>query len=164
MTTPYSERPFHHRFGQLGDQAEQAYAERCPHGPFVRFGWRRPEVSMSKMSPMLRYMPDFYTADGHLVEIMGCGKDGILKGLKRTKWEAMLEWDRVQPLWFWLWNSHLSEGYTITVVNMTIFAMDSIQRFGVKSFGIDQNQYYPIPWEWIKPVGEYWDSLDRKGP
>jgi hypothetical protein len=152
--TQFRDQQFGQRFHALGDLAEQEYSNRQPHGPFVRFGWRRPTVAMTNMSPMLRYMPDFYTGDGKLVEVMGCGKDGVLKGLKVPKWAALCDWyNHVQPVQFWLWNSNLQEGFSISLIQMTVFVLDSVEQFGVQKFEVDGNEYYPIPWAWIQREG-----------
>jgi hypothetical protein len=152
--TQYRDQPFAQRIHALGDQAEGEYSVRQPHGPFIRFGWKRPEVTMANMTDMVRCLPDFYAASGHLVEVMGCGKDGMLKGLKVLKWAALCSWhDRVQPVLFWLWNSAEKEGFTITLVQMAVLVADSMEQFGIRSFEVDGNEYHPIPWEWIKREG-----------
>lgn len=151
----YREQPFGKRLAALGDQAEHEYTEREPHGPCQRFGWKRPKVTMAAMRPMLRHMPDFYTGTGYLVEVMGCGQDGILKGLKVPKWEALGNWHYdVQSVKFWLWNSSQRRGYTVHFGAMALLVIRSRHEFGILKFEVDGNEYHPIPWSWVEEVGE----------
>jgi hypothetical protein len=167
----FHDKPFAQRYGGLGDLAEAAYLERLPHGPAQRLGWQRPKVSMASMTDFIRYMPDFYTSSGFLVEVMGCGKDGVLKGMKVAKWAAMLNWAWAsnQPLVFWLWNSHLRHGRTITVRQMTALVANSADTYGVQKFEVDGNEYHPIPWAWIEEAGvngsaDHPSDIDSAGP
>jgi hypothetical protein len=150
----YRDQPFGQRLHRLGDQAEGAYVRLLPHGRAVRFGWKRPPISMGLMSPMIRYSPDYYVQDGYLVEVMGCGRDGTLKGLKCDKWAALVEWNKVQETLLWVWNSAKKEGRTLTIVKAAHLVVASEKQFGVQRFPVDDNEYYPIPWAWIQEVGD----------
>lgn len=119
----------------------------------MRFGWKRAQIAVTKMAGMVRYMPDYYTATGLLVEVMGCGRDNLLKGLKADKWSALLEWNRVQPVHLWLWNSYRKEGLGVGIIAMSGLVVQSAKQFGRTVFESDGHEYYPIPWAWIREVG-----------
>lgn len=157
----FSEQKFASRFTAMGDLAEAQYQEQQPHGTCVRFGWQRPPVHMGNMTAVLRYMPDFYAQDGCLVEVMGCGRDGILKGMKVDKWSAMLVWhEHVADVRFWLWNSTLDKGISLTLIQMAVLVQRSATDLGVRSFEVDGNRYYPLPWEWIEKAVDHGQASD----
>jgi hypothetical protein len=162
----FHEQDYAARYQRLGDQAEAAYLEQLPHGPAVRFGWKRPPISFGNMPDMLRYMPDFYTADGWLCEVMGCGKDMVLRGLKVKKWLAMSRWFYAElPLRYWLWNSHLKQGVTVTHDEMAAL----VSRAPVKEFDLGRagaKEFYEIPWAWLGEVADVgwkrWLNADQR--
>ena len=152
----YKEQGFAQRSSAMGDQAESAFEAMMTEtqSTYEVFGWRRPSTGMSKMSVMLRFMPDFYTGKGWLVEVMGCGTDGVLKGMKVPKWSAMIQWSSVQRVGFWLWNSNLEQGVWLDVGQMAELVTRSLQERGVQKFEVDGNEYYELPWEWLTEAGE----------
>lgn len=145
----YSDAGFAARFGALGDEAEERFETYCVEQgwAFERFGWNRPATGMSGMSLMLRNTPDYY-ADRKLWEVMGMGRDGILKGLKVDKWEAMKQWNKVQPTWFFVWNSHTKRAIVISWERMVTIVARA-RRAGLKRFH-DGPEYYPIELRWLE--------------
>lgn len=89
----------------LGDPAELAFEHWSAHNglAYGRYGLLRPTVSMRTLPVEIRYTPDYVTDYG-LVEVQGCGKDGMLK-FKHDKLEALKWWDKVVPVTFWFYNS-----------------------------------------------------------
>lgn len=133
----------------MGDKAELRFEAYCKEQqwPFERFGWNRPSTGTYHMTRMLRFMPDFY-ANAKLWEVMGMGRDGILKSMKLEKWEAMKAWNKVQPLAFYVWNSSEKRGVVIGWHRM-VQLVARARRRGVLQFH-DGPEYYPIPWEDIE--------------
>ena len=148
---------WHNRFQTMGDIAEGEFAKwarRNGHS-IERLGWDRPRMGVSKMSEILRHIPDFYASDGYLYEVVGMGRDGILKGVKVDKWESLKYWNTVQPLRLFIYNS--SNGAWVMLPWPTLVQMVAkARRLGVRSFKNDGNEYYPIKWEWLEPyqIGE----------
>jgi hypothetical protein len=141
----YHEQSFKQRFSKMGDEAEGIYKEVEPLGKSQRLGWRRPKVAMSRMTDTLKHLPDFYADSGYLVEVVGLGRDGILK-IKLSKYEALKEWAKVQAVVLFVWNS--SERQWL------VLGWDDVKRLvakarnaGIEAFN-DGNEYYPVQWEW----------------
>lgn len=135
----------------MGDIAEQVFEEVRPLGRFERLGWNRPEVPMSRMSPVLRHMPDYYTETGHLVEVMGCGRDGVVK-LKVEKWEAMKWWNKSgNEVALFLWNSATNE-WSLLDWSQMVTAVRRARAAGIQAFANDGNRYYPIQWDRLERV------------
>lgn len=147
----YREQSFATRLATLGDPAENAFIEMMTDNEdtFEVFGWRRPTTGMGQMTQMLRNMPDFYTGKGWLVEVMGCGRDGILKGLKVPKWASLRDWNEVQRLCFWVWNSSTQRGVWVAFDRMSDLVARSVSERGVQAFENDGNEYYELPWAWL---------------
>ena len=98
---------------------------------------------MRNMTDALRHMPDFYTESGYLVEVMGCGRDGILK-LKPPKWEGLKVWNSIQPVALFTYNSHL-ERWTLVAWQELVKLVNRARRRGTKAFS-DGNEYWELPW------------------
>lgn len=111
---------------------------------------------MKNMDYVLRHMPDFYTESGRLVEVVGCGRDKMLK-LKCTKYEALHHWNDIQPVALFVFNSHLGEWVALEWPAI-VQCVDRAKVRGVKEFS-DGNEYYPIPWDDLTDMalsrGEY---------
>ena len=145
MTTSFHKLPFQERYAILGDPAEKVFEAVSPLGTFDRFGWHRPRSSMSKMAPMLRNLPDYYAQSGHLVEVIGCGRDGLLK-LKSHKLATLKAWNELQPVMMFFWNSHKGQ--------WTLVELEEVERLyhqvkdtdGLKQFH-DGPTYAAIPWD-----------------
>lgn len=140
----YRDRPFAQRFGVLGDYAENVYEKVSPLGPTCRHGWRRPSVSMRYMSNELKNKPDYYASTGVLVEVMGLGRDGILK-LKLDKYEAMKFWNKVQETALFAWNSS-EHMWALIEWKPLVGLVQRARNRGIESFEEDGNEYYPIHW------------------
>jgi hypothetical protein len=154
----FHEKSFDQRFATLGDTAEAVYEAVHPLGKTMRYGWRRPNISMSKMSPVIRHAPDYYAEAGYWVEVMGCGRDGILKSLKVDKWEALKKWKQFArtaeiDLVLFVWNS-FTEEYVVLSYDEVKSLVTKAKRRGIEEFH-DGNRYYPILWEWIKETASF---------
>lgn len=162
----FNQMNFRQRIHTLGDPAEQVYELKKPLGKTIVFGWRRPNISMSNMPEILRYMPDFYVDGGILVEALGLGQDGILKGMKVKKWDALKHWNRFAKLWggqvkFFIWNSSKEEYTTLTWDQMKKLVMASARK-GIAKFENDGNEYYPILWDDIIATSDWVMGVDAK--
>ena len=144
------------RFQSMGDMAEDVFEKVLPFGSSERLGWRRPSVTMRNMNSTLRHMPDFYTESGRLVEVVGCGKDKMLK-LKKSKFEALAHWHDLQPVALFVFNSYLSEWVAVEWDALRRL-VDRARVRGIKQFR-DGNEYFPIPWQDLADMaskrGEY---------
>jgi hypothetical protein len=154
----FHEQNFKQRFAAMGDAAEAVYEAVHPLGKTVRYGWRRPGISMQKMSTVIRHAPDYYAEAGYWVEVMGCGRDGILKSLKVDKWEALKKWKQFArvagvDLVLFVWNSHREE-YVVLAWDEIKKLITKAKRKGIEEFH-DGNKYYPIDWEWIVEVASF---------
>jgi len=156
MSQPYRDQPWNARFGKMGDQAETVFEEVRPLGPFIRFGWNRPQgISVTHMPVVLRHKPDYYAA-GSLIEVVGLGKDGILK-LKVSKYEALKLWRQLMAgddmmgqggeILLFVWNSH-KKMYALLSWEEQKQLVAAARREGIKEFN-DGNRYFPIPWDSI---------------
>lgn len=152
----YKSQPWGARLATLGDPAEEIYFKHKPLGPTTRWGFRRPEgVAVSKFPNVVAHTPDAVTYQ-HYVEIMGMGKDGILKSVKVEKWEALKVWQKISKLcgmtggvMLFVWNSSRKEFAIVDFASMTKLVKRSLVDFGIKAFENDNNEYHPIPWEWL---------------
>lgn len=162
MAGAYRNQPWNKRFGQMGDAAEHVFEQVRPLGPTIRFGWNRPEgVSVTHMPPVLRHTPDYYS-DGSLVEVVGLGRDGILK-LKVSKYDALKIWNQLlaegdeggECLLF-VWNSAQKEWALLSWETIKKLVAKA-RRKGIEEF-FDGNAYFPILWEDIKEQAEWVDQ------
>lgn len=136
----------------MGDNAESEFERWATRSGLTveRLGWDRPQMGVSKMSQHLRQMPDYYASDGHLYEVVGMGRDGLLKGVKVEKWESLKFWNTVQPVRLFVFSS--SERAVVMLpwpAIVTIVA--KARRDGIQAFKNDGNRYFPIRWEWLEP-------------
>lgn len=101
--TEFHERPFPARYALMGDKAEAAFEALHPNAH--RLGLNRPAMSMSKMTPSMRYAPD-YMVETSAVEVMGFSSKGnaALK-LKCEKLNALQQWDMLMPVSLWVYDS-----------------------------------------------------------
>lgn len=149
MTKGWSAQPYQQRLqaGGMGDEAEQKFEEVHDESTWVRFGFNRPPFRMTNLSSFIRHTPDYVTKQGALVECMGMGRDGVLK-LKLEKYEALMEWNRKQPVVLFVWNS--AEGIYLTVYwdELKLLVSRARRDAGVRAFN-DGNEYYPISFDWM---------------
>ncbi len=161
----FRSKPFSQRFTEMGDLAEGIYEQARPLGKTTRWGWRRPKaVSIRHMPENVRHMPDFYADTGYLVEVMGLGKDGVLKSLKVSKYEALKIWRKIADLLglglaVFIWNSHTSQ-YVMLDWPEIVKLVARAKKRGVEKFENDNNEYYPIDWDWIVELGKpiFWST------
>lgn len=153
MTKAYRDQPFSQRFSTMGDEAEGVYQAVTPLGNTTRFGFRRPKgIRFSGIPERLRHMPDFMTST-YLVEVMGLGRDGILKSMKTTKYEALKWWNKVAKegglmgLVIFVWNSHKRQFLLLQWSSIVEEVNYSKRKYGIQSFESDGNTYYRLDWE-----------------
>lgn len=149
----YRNQPFNQRFGKMGDEAEEVYMQVTPLGSTTRFGFRRPKgMKFTDIPVFFRHMPDFITST-YLVEVMGLGRDGILKSVKTTKYDAIKWWHKVAKegdllgLALFIWNSSEKKFVLLGYDDLVKEVAYSKRKFGVQSFSNDGNEYYPLVWE-----------------
>lgn len=157
MTQPYRDRSFAQRFSAMGDEAESVWLEVKPLGPTTRFGFRRPEgIKFGSIPPLFRHAPDFITSL-YLVEVMGLGRDGILKSVKVDKYEALKSWNDFSKrglllgVVLFLWNSSEKQ-YLILPWTILVDEVQYSKRKhgGPLAFSNDGNEYYPLEWSRLK--------------
>lgn len=139
----FHELSYHKRYALMGAPAEGTFEAVAPLGKFERFGWDKPAVSLTRMTAMLRHLPDYYSG-GFLVEAVGLGKDGQLK-LKVGKMQALKKWNDIQPVSFFVWNSHHKRWLLIEWDAMAAVFNDARKRYGLHKFH-DGPSYVAIPW------------------
>lgn len=138
----YNKQDWVSRFHVLGDPAEEQFITWALDSDLKveRLGWNRPKVSMRKMSDTLKHMPDFYSSDGYLYEVMGCGKDKKVK-LKTTKKKALETWNEIQPVRLWVWNSYYKEILIADIDHViAVWSKARTERFH------DGPYYRPLSW------------------
>lgn len=149
----YSNQPWNQRVGTLGDIAEGIFEQVAPLGSMIPYGLRRPPFRVKNLNSFQRNTPDYLTANGEFVEVMGCGRDGVVK-LKLEKWEAQKQWAKQGPLRFFLWNSNTQEWAMVSSADMAKLVTKGKRKDGVQEFQ-DGNQYVGIDWEWLDTVFSY---------
>lgn len=132
---------FDQRFKSMGDEAEGIFETVAPLGAIARFGWNRPP-SMHGMSDFIRMAPDYY-AGGKLVEVMGMGKDDVLK-LKVEKYEGLKAWNVYQPIVLFVWSSY-RQMWALLDWEGVKAAMRSGRTEGLQAFP-EGKQFAPIRW------------------
>lgn len=163
--TAFRDQPFHRRFTVLGDLAESVYLETQPLGNTTRFGFRRPKgVKFSSFPEVARHQPDFISPS-YLVEVVGLGRDGILKSMKTTKYEALKVWNKIAKMMgllgvvLFIWNSHTKQFIILNWSDIVEEVAYSKKKYGVQTFESDGNTYYRLDWERLKKraafVGDY---------
>jgi len=137
----------------MGDEAERVYEAVAPLGNTTRFGFRRPKgVKFSTFPEKLRHQPDFVTAS-YMVEVMGLGRDGILKSMKESKYEALKVWDKFAKalgllgLALFVWNSSEKQFVILSWNDIVTEVQYSKKKYGIQAFENDGNTYYRLNWE-----------------
>jgi len=100
----FSDLSWDQRYGAMGDEAEGAFEERTDG--WARLGFNKPPFSIQTLPLFLRYTPDYVTVNT-LIEVMGCGKNGLK--LKQEKLSALTMWDGQMPVWLWIWSTPKQE-------------------------------------------------------
>lgn len=134
----FHQRPFAHRFGEMGDRAEGAFIEQYPNAH--RLGLNRTTLNTRKMSARLRYTPDFLLEDG-AYEVMGFASRGnnAIK-LKLEKLDALREWDMIIPTFLWVRDSSTNNVWCATVHQWA----DACHQHGELKYFEDNDRAY---WE-----------------
>ena len=143
----YRDQSVNKRFSRMGDEAEGIYEQELPVGTSVRFGWNR-NASFRFMENSIRHMPDYYANSGYLVEVMG-GSGNLLRALKVTKWEALKEWNKMQPVSVFFWNSKFKQWAYVEWDEMKQIVRKAKAEYGIRAFENDGNEYYTLEWGWI---------------
>lgn len=156
MTKAYRDQPFAQRVGVLGDTAEGVYDTVLPLGNSTKFGFRRPKgIKFSNLPEALRHMPDRVTAT-YLVEVVGLGRDGILKSLKVTKYEALKEWNKIAKqlgllgVVLFVWNSSEREFLVVQWADVVKEVAYSKKKYGIQTFESDGNEYYRLDYDRLR--------------
>jgi len=148
----FSEKSWDQRVGTLGDIAEGIFEEVAPLGKHLRYGFNRPPFKLTRIPEYIKHTPDYVTGTGHLVEVMGCGRDNIVK-LKLTKWEALKTWNKNADVVLFLWNSSTEEWSLIQWGELRKL-VSKARKAGVEAFD-DGNEYFAIPWDDLETVMPY---------
>lgn len=132
----FKDQSWSSRFNAMGDEAEAKFEEVYENN-FVRFGLCRPPIQMHKLSPFVRYTPDYLTSVS-LVEVQGVGRDRKLK-IKHDKAEALHEWNDKFYLRFFIWDSHVKKHVMVDWLDM----VNLIKSAPTKTFP-EGKAYYEI--------------------
>jgi hypothetical protein len=96
---PFHQRNFNDRLTTMGDPAEEAcdlaYGYRTHKLGLDRVWQNDVGLTMSQMTPTMRYTPDRMTINS-IIECMGIGRDKTLK-IKTEKVHALTAWDIIGP-------------------------------------------------------------------
>lgn len=149
----YNQQRWGDRVRTLGDIAEGVFEEVAPLGSHVRYGLNRPPFTVKTLTSMQRNTPDYLCGTGDFVEVMGCGRDNVIK-LKLEKWAAQKRWQKVGPVRFFFWNSNHSEWALLTIKQVQELVTKARKADGVQAFD-DGNEYLGLRWEWIENVFAY---------
>lgn len=99
--TAYKDRPFSHRLGAMGDEAEGRYVEEYPTAH--RTGLNRPEFGLKSLTDFQRHIPDFLDANG-FCEVIGCGPDCLVK-FRFDKIISLSKWGMDGSVDVYVWHS-----------------------------------------------------------
>lgn len=89
----------------------------------------------------------------YLVEVMGLGRDGILKSMKVTKYDALKVWNKIaimlglMGLVVFVWNSSKNQFVTLAWSSIVEEVAYSKKKYGVLAFENDGNEYYRLDWD-----------------
>jgi hypothetical protein len=148
----FHERPWAARYEVLGDPAESVYDAVLPLGKSDRYGLRRPDIDIRKLRPFIRYTPDRLTQAGPVVEVVGLGRDDILK-FKQDKLDALAEWNRHEAVYIFAWHSKRKEWALIPYPPFRSLCLRIAKRDGMGEFD-GSKPYYGVPWlELVRAMG-----------
>lgn len=108
--TNFNEQAYKDRMRVRGTPAERQFvrfAKRSGwHG--AKYGFEQGVERFWKVPELIRATPDFAISHPHpmLVEVKGCGKDGIIK-LKERDLTALNVWHDMCDVWLFFYDSHL---------------------------------------------------------
>lgn len=167
MSKAYRDLPFSQRFHKMGDDAESVFDRALPLGSATQFGFRRPQgIKFGTIPETFRHAPDRLTST-YLVEVVGLGRDGILKSIKVTKYEALKFWNKVAKdggllgVVIFVWNSHTKQFAVLSWDSLVKEVAYSKKTDGVAQFESDGVEYYPIKWERIVKASQVIGSFEE---
>lgn len=154
MTT-FAERNWTDRETVLGDPAENAFREWAnrQHIPYIKYGMDRPPFPMSQLPAVIRYTPDFLTAE-RLYEVQGCGRDQTFK-FKHDKLWALHEWHQHMDVWFWLWVQQTGDCYQIRYQDLLPYMLDPFGDYRVDGLFDGHKKFAAVTW--LEISGGRWD-------
>lgn len=145
--TSFKDRTWEQRESTLGDPAENAFRTWADGQglAYVKYGLDRPPVDLRLINAMIRYTPDFICDGYGLVEVQGCGRDGLFK-FKHDKLEALGRWAGLEYVWLWLWYQPSDE---CVVVPVDVIARKCYSKGGLRTDGkFDGTKpYSQVSWE-----------------
>lgn len=145
MVSGFSKRPFHERFADLGDTAEQKFREIADAKGirYVDYGFHRPPFKRFYDVPLfIRLTPDFLCEgrekEKYLVEAKGCGSRGLK--IKLESLEGMRLWNELAPVWVFVYNSSKKKYAMVSYEHM----VGMCEGRDVEEFD-DHKEYYTVP-------------------
>jgi hypothetical protein len=138
----YYERPFAARYAAMGDKAESAFSSLHPRAH--RLGLNRPSLNMSRMSPEMRYTPDYLLESG-AIEVMGFSTrgNGSLK-LKCEKLDALRAWSALMPTALWVYDSGKERYWTAPIADWAEACYQHAERL---FFPDNLRPYWNLPYQ-----------------
>jgi hypothetical protein len=151
----YKDQPYSQRARSHGRQeAELAFEQNWPMA-WDQYGLNDARSQMIDMPAFVRHTPDYLTSR-QLVEVMGCGRDGIWKP-KIAKVAALTEW---QEKWTLKWFLYQSNPRRFAVVDHNWIkdkVLDGIDAGNIQMFP-EGNKYVPLKVSEVDPT--LWTFLD----
>lgn len=152
----FRDKPYKDRMAVRGTPAENA---------FVRYakkkGWRGAKYGFEEgveyfynLPDVIRSTPDFVIThpDAMLVEVKGCGRDGIVK-LKERDLKALEEWERACVVMFFFYDSHRQRVATYFLDDvLSIIDREDVQR---GTYPENRAMYYMIPVDFME-----WEDIE----
>jgi hypothetical protein len=102
-------------------------------------------VNLSQVEPEVRYTPDFLADDIGLVEVQGCGRDGLFK-FKHDKLEALRTWDyHIGHVQVFLWHQPSDQYVVVSIVDL---ARMCYSHGGYRTDGLfdGHKPFAAVPW------------------
>lgn len=122
------------------------------HG--AKYGFEQGVEHFWKVPEVIRATPDFVISHPHpmLVEVKGCGKDGIIK-LKERDLTALIAWEDMCDVWMFFYDSHLNR---VSFQGLQSILM-TIREPGVEIDHYPDNnaKYYKVPVSTLK-----WEDIE----
>jgi len=148
----FRDQPLSKRWASMGDEAEGVFERvytQVVKQNFVRYGLDRAPINTSRISPFIRYSPDYLTARG-LVEVQGFGTDQTFK-MKLCKLTALVEWRQWADVHVFVYDSKFDEYAWVRVDDLQEFTSFE-NDFEIRTFP-EGKAYYAIA-KWTLPVTE----------
>ncbi len=143
----FKDQTWDEREKKLGDPAEDAFRQWAGRQglAYVKYGLDRPPIDMGALPPYIRYTPDFLLDLYGLIEVQGCGRDGLFK-FKHEKLNALTDWRYQAPVYLWLWHQPTDQ-YVIQHVDK--IAGRCYSKGGLRTDGMfdGTKPYAHVSWE-----------------